>query len=512
MEKTKRTNIKFKDYVQNQLMLVPPSLDEMVDPKHPVRIVNRVIEQIDLDPLLAKFKGGGTSSYHPRMLLKVVVFAYLMNIYSSRRIESALKENIHFMWISGMSQPDHNTINRFRSERLQGVLQKVFGQVVELLVSEGLVTLKEVYVDGTKIEANANRYTFIWGKAIKTSIERIKKQLEELWEYTQKLAEEELKDTTPTTFEQIDEKKVEETINKINEVLRDKPVSKKVSQKLKYAQKNWPGNLAKYEEQQKILQERNSYSKTDHDATFMRMKEDHMLNGQLKPGYNLQISTQNQFILLFSVHQTATDFGTLPVHLNQFEELYGKMPEEATADAGYGSDENYTYLRGKNITAYIKDAYFDKDCKGKPTQRGFHASNLFYNQQLDCFYCPMGQPMAFAGKRKNITVNGFEQELSFYQAVNCHGCPLRGVCHKRKENRIIEVNHRLRASIQKTRELLLSEEGIRHRKKRPVDVEPVFGNIKQNKGFKRFLLRGKNKVEIEVGLISIAHNLKKWSC
>ena len=459
MEKTKRTNIKFKDYVQNQLMLVPPSLDEMVDPKHPVRIVNRVIEQIDLDPLLAKFKGGGTSSYHPRMLLKVVVFAYLMNIYSSRRIESALKENIHFMWISGMSQPDHNTINRFRSERLQGVLQKVFGQVVELLVSEGLVTLKEVYVDGTKIEANANRYTFIWGKAIKTSIERIKKQLEELWEYTQKLAEEELKDTTPTTFEQIDEKKVEETINKINEVLRDKPVSKKVSQKLKYAQKNWPGNLAKYEEQQKILQERNSYSKTDHDATFMRMKEDHMLNGQLKPGYNLQISTQNQFILLFSVHQTATDFGTLPVHLNQFEELYGKMPEEATADAGYGSDENYTYLRGKNIT-----------------------------------------------------VNGFEQELSFYQAVNCHGCPLRGVCHKRKENRIIEVNHRLRASIQKTRELLLSEEGIRHRKKRPVDVEPVFGNIKQNKGFKRFLLRGKNKVEIEVGLISIAHNLKKWSC
>jgi len=229
-------------------MLLPPSLEEMIDINHPVRVVNRVIEQIEIDPVIEKYKGGGTSSYHPRMLLKVVVFAYLMNIYSSRRIEAALKENIYFMWISGMSQPDHNTINRFRSERLQGVLRKVFGQVVELLALEGLVSLKEVYIDGTKIEANANRYTFVWGRAIKTNIGRIKKQLEELWAYTLKLAAEELQDTTPTTFEQIDEKKVEETIAKINEALKDKPVSKKVAQKLKYAKKNWPGNLAKYDD------------------------------------------------------------------------------------------------------------------------------------------------------------------------------------------------------------------------------------------------------------------------
>jgi len=512
MKKPIKTTIKFKEYSQGQVMLLPPSLEEMIDIHHPVRVVNRVIEQIEIDPVLEKYKGGGTSSYHPRMLLKVVVFAYLMNIYSSRRIEAALKENIYFMWISGMSQPDHNTINRFRSERLQGVLRKVFGQVVELLALEGLVSLKEVYIDGTKIEANANRYTFVWGRAIKTNIGRIKKQLEELWAYTLKLAAEELQDTTPTTFEQIDEKKVEETIAKINEALKDKPVSKKVAQKLTYAKKNWPGNLARYDEQQKILQGRNSYSKTDPDATFMRMKEDHMLNGQLKPGYNFQISTQNQFILLYSIHQTTTDFGTLPVHLNQFEDLYGKMPEVATADAGYGSDENYTFLEENKITAYVKDTYFDKDRTSKPYHQDFHTNNLFYNPQLDCFYCPMGQPMAFIGKRKKVTDNGFEQELSLYQAVNCQGCPLRGVCHKSKGNRTIEVNHRLRKSIQKARELLLSEEGIQHRKQRPTDVEPVFGNIKQNKGFKRFMLKGKDKVEIEAGLLSIAHNLKKWSC
>ena len=187
MKKNRISKAKFKDYAHNLLMLIPPSLEDLIDKNHPVRIVNQVLNKIDLDPLLARYKGGGTSSYHPRMLLKVVVYAYLSNIYSSRKMEAALKENIHFMWIAGMSTPDHNTINRFRSERLKGVLKKVFGKVVELLVEQELVSLKEVYLDGTKLEANANRFTFVWGNAIKTSKARIKKQLEELWEYTKKL-------------------------------------------------------------------------------------------------------------------------------------------------------------------------------------------------------------------------------------------------------------------------------------------------------------------------------------
>jgi transposase len=178
MKKPIKANIKFKDYSRGQTMLLPPSLDEMIDANHPVRIVDMVIDQVEMDPLIEKFKGGGTSSYHPRMLLKVMVFAYLSNTYSSRRMEAALKENIYFMWISGMSQPDHNTLNRFRSERLKGVLKQVFGKVVELLVEQGLVTLKEVYIDGTKIESKANRYTFVWGKAIKRNKEKIQKQSE----------------------------------------------------------------------------------------------------------------------------------------------------------------------------------------------------------------------------------------------------------------------------------------------------------------------------------------------
>ena len=290
-------SVAFKAYHQNQSMLLPPSLDELIAQAHPVRIVNQVLDKIDIDPLLKKYKGGGSSSFHPRMLLKVLVYSYINNTYSSRKIEAALKENIHYMWLSGMSTPDHNTINRFRSDRLKEVLRQVFTQVVELLAAEGLLNIKELYTDGTKIEANANRYTFVWGNAIKTSKERIKKQLDELWQYAVKVAAAELPDTDPTRFDKIDAEKVEQTIEQINEALKDKPVSNQVKQKLNYAKKNWPSNLKKYEQQEKILKARSSYSKTGHDATFMRMKEDHMLNGQLKPGYNFQISTNNQYTL-----------------------------------------------------------------------------------------------------------------------------------------------------------------------------------------------------------------------
>ena len=151
------SKVVFKSYAPNQMQLLPPSLEELIDKNHPVRIVNQIIEQIDIEPLLKKYHGGGSSSFHPRMMLKVLVYAYLSNVYSSRRIEAALKENIHFMWLSGMNQPDHNTLNRFRSERLKEVLKELFGKVVELLVASGHVSLKEVYTDGTKIEANANR-------------------------------------------------------------------------------------------------------------------------------------------------------------------------------------------------------------------------------------------------------------------------------------------------------------------------------------------------------------------
>ncbi len=506
----KSSRIKFKPYYQHQLMAIPPTFDELIPQGHPVRIVNQIIDEINLDPLLKKYKVRGCASYHPRMLLKVLVYGYLCNIYSSRKLEAATMENIHFMWLAGMEQPDHNTINRFRSDRLKGVIKKVFSQVVLLMAESGHVDLQRIYTDGTKIESKANRYTFVWGKRIKNSRERIAKQLEDLWNYTQEIAREELKDTTPTSFDTTDPDEVRRTVQQIDEALKDKPVDKKVRQKVNYAKKNWPEKLDQYNKDEQILEGRGSYSKTDTDATFMRMKEDHMKNGQLKPGYNAQISTNNQIITNYTIHQNPADTKTLKPHLASFKREYGFLPKELTADAGYGSEENYEYLEQNHVEAYVKYNHFDREQRQKGKAMPIsHMDNLYYNKEQNCFFCPMGQRMEFIGHKNELTDAGYTRLISRYQAQNCDGCPLRGACHKSKNNRIIEVSHRLNELKAMVRERLLSEKGIMHRKKRPVDVEPVFGMLKQNKGFRRFLLKGLDKVGIEFGLLALAHNLKK---
>lgn len=504
--------VTFKPYEQNQMMLLPPSLEELISSNHPVRIVNQVIEKINIKPLLKLYKGGGSSSYNAKMMLKILVYSYLKNIYSSRKIEEMTKENIHMMWIAGMNSPDHHTINRFRSEKLKKVLEEIFTQIVMLLVESGQLSIKEIYIDGTKIEANANKYTFVWGKAIKKNKARIKEQLKQLWQYTQELAAEEENQAEEEEFEEIDPEKVKETIEKIDEQLKDKPVSKKIKQKLSYAKKNWPDAIERYKKQEEILGQRNSYSKTDEEATFMRMKEDNMQNGQLKAGYNLQLSSNNQYIVNYSIHQKPTDTTTLPEHIEIFNEKYNQLPEVIVADAGYGSEENYQYIEDRKIEGYVKYNYFDRDQKKtRKDNNPFSAEKLYYNQEKDCYYCPMGQKMSRVGQKQRVTENNYIRRITQYKAVNCTGCPIRSVCHKSQTERIISISHKGNQLKQRAREKLESDIGIRYRKKRPVEVEPIFGNIKQNKKFKRFLLRGIEKVKTEVGLIAIAHNLMKFS-
>ena len=506
-----KSKIVFKDYNPNQMMLLPPSLEEMIPKNHPVRVVNQVVDTIDLDFLLTKYKGGGCSSYHPRLMLKVLIYGYLTNTYSSRKIEEALHQNIHYMWLSGMQHPDHNTINRFRSYRLKDVLKEVFSQVVQLLVESGHVNLKEVFTDGTKIEASANRYTFVWGRAIKTSRNRIQRQLKELWDYAESVARQELENNEPDDFEQINAEKVKQTIEKIDKALENKKVDKKVKQKLNYAKKNWPENLDKYDRYEKKLGNRKSLSKTDPDATFMRMKEDHMLNGQLKPGYNWQISTQNQYILDYTIHQDLADTSTLETHVDSLIETLGDTPDVLVADSGYGSEQNYEYLENKGIEAFVKYNNFHKEQTKKWKENPYRIENLHYNEELDCYYCPMGQPMTYIGSKKRKSGRGYLQSTRLYQAQNCQGCPMRGPCHKAKGNRTIEVDPRLINYKEIIKERLNSERGKAYRSQRPIEPEAVFGNIKNNHNYRRFLLRGIAKVEIEAGLLSLAHNLAKMA-
>jgi transposase len=501
----------FKPYNQQQILAIPPTLEELIPKGHPVRTVNEIINKLNIEPLLKAYHIKGSSCYHPQLLLKVLVYGYVTNIYSSRKLAAACKESVFFMWLSSMSYPDHNTINRFRGVRLKHALRSVFEDVVKLLASEGLLSIEEVNTDGTKIEANANKYTFVWKRSIQTNKEKMKKQLTEIWEYAQQVATDEDKMPEPPDLTEISSEKVNATVSKLNEKLAGKEnIDKKVRAKLGYITRNFPANMAKYEQQEAILGQRNSYSKTDPDATFMRMKEDHMLNGQLKPGYNVQISTSNQFIVNYTLHPNPTDTTTLASHLAQHEASFGAAPKKLTADAGYGSEENYTLLEQKQIMPFVKYGMFDREKnENQNAKNPFAADKLYYNQEKDCYICPMGQAMNYIGESQRTTGNGFIQTAKRYQAQNCANCPLGGACHKLPGNRIIAINQNLMRLKQRAYELLNSEEGIERRKKRCYDVEPVFANIKQNHGFRRFMLRGKEKVEIEWGLLAIAQNIRK---
>jgi transposase len=507
------TKVVFKNYTPNQPSLLPPSLEELIKANHPVRIVNQVIDQINIGPLLASYKGGGSSSYHPRMMLKVLVYGYLSNIYSSRKIEAALEENIHFMWLAGNNKPDHNSINRFRSDRLGKALKAIFTELVQLLATEGLLDIKTVYTDGTKIEANANRYSFVWGKNVSNSRERIKKQVDELWQYAQQVAKEELADIAPVEYDPAKPEQVAAAVAQIDNALSKKKIDQKIRQKLTYARNNFAANTQKANEQQTIVssskEKRSSYSKTDHDATFMRMKEDHMKNGQLKPAYNLQVSSNNRYIVNYSLHQTTADTRTFIAHFEQYRQLYQQVPDTVTADAGYGSEENYAYLESNQINGFVKYNHFHLEQRSTKKQNQFAQNQLPYDEAFDCFTCPAQKQLYNMGSYHTTNESGYAQVITRYQSTGCTDCTLRAQCHKSKNDRIIDVNHQLRIYKVQAKAKLNSENGIKHRKKRPADVEPVFAQMKHNKGFKRFMLRGIKKVEIEAGLIAIAINLAR---
>src|SRR5574344_770148 len=495
---------KFKSYNQGQVSLFPPSLDEKVPKNSPARIINQIVDNLDLSKVFDTYKGGGTTAYNPRMMLKVVLYGYLNNIYSSRKIEQALTDRVTFMWLSGNQTPDHNTINRFRSSYLKDSIHEVFTQVVVMLVEMGCLSLEVAYIDGTKIESRANRYTFVWRK----SIEKHKERLEEKIHKVLGMIEEGIaqdnnpEDDPPTPFNSEEIKKRVAQINRENRSKEEQKAIKTLENKLL-------PKLEEYERHLQTLGNRNSYSKTDSDATFMRMKEDHMLNGQLKPAYNVQISTENQFISHYDFYPNPTDTLTLIPFLNGFENRYNILPDKVVADSGCGSEENYEFMQVNDIEPFVKFNYFHKEQKKAFKKNGFLSQNLYYNADEDYYVCPMGQHMNKIGKKRSKTASGYTSTATIYEAKNCKGCPLKCLCSNAKGNRRIEVNHNLNRHKQRIRELLTSEEGIYHRSQRPIEPESVFGQTKSNKHYNRFRHFKKDKVLMDFAIFAIAFNLGK---
>jgi len=270
----------------NQVALLPPSYDELIPENHLVRVVNDAVEKIDVSSLLAQYKGGGTSSYHPKMMLKVLVYAYAERFYSSRQIAKALRENIHFMWISGENRPDFRTINDFRGNRMKAVIEDVFSAVLEFLVAAGHVKLEHYFLDGTKIGADANKHKVVWAKRRENYHKRVQEQIKDLLKHIEQVNEEEQAEYGDDDLEElggngqadVNSELLKEKIDELNQKLRDKTRPKKDTRPVRKALKKLEGDclvrLEKYEQQEETLKGRNSYSKTDPDASSMRMKED----------------------------------------------------------------------------------------------------------------------------------------------------------------------------------------------------------------------------------------------
>ena len=492
---------------RKQNLLLPPSLDELVPENHMVRVVDAVIDRLDISDILSTYRGGGNSAFNPKMMLKVLVFAYLSNVYSSRRIEELLKRDIYFMWLAGMKRPDFRTINYYRGKRLKEGFDAVFTQVVRLLHEEGFVSLKVQYIDGTKIESVANKYTFVWRGSVEKYDARLKAKTEALLRQIEQ--NHAIENQENPVSEELTAEEVTKRVERIKEKVDADNLGKEERKALKQIETDSVPRMNRYREQLETMGSRNSYSKTDPDATFMRMKEDAMLNGQLKPGYNIQISTENQFITNFGIYQRPTDTLTMISYLESFKARYGMQSEEIVADSGYGSEENYEYMFSNGMTPYVKYNMFHVEQRRSYRNNPFRVSNLFYNPDDDFYVCPMGQKLNFIRQEKRYTASGYQQTVSVYRAGRCEGCPLRGQCHKSKRDRQIEVNHTLDDYKARARELLTSEQGIKHRSNRPIEPEAVFGQIKECGRFRRLRLKGLTGAKIDFGLKALAHNLRK---
>jgi transposase len=549
--KRKRIPPNFKEYTQGQVVLLPTDLEGQIPPKHLVRVVNTAIEKMDLSALLAQYKGGGTSSYHPKMMLKVLIYAYTQQLYSSRKIAKALRENIYFMWLSGNQQPDFRTINRFRSVVVKDVIEDIFTSVLELLIEEGYVKLENYFLDGTKMEANANKYSWVWAKSTRRYKQKLQEKVNELIVQIEQVNEAENAEYGERDLEEmgsdepLDSEKLEQKIQELNQRLKDqqdkpqelqaevvkqdvsskpdekpaKPKKKrgrrgksklqKAQEALKKLKEDSLPRQKKYEDQERKLTGRNSYSKTDVDATLMRMKDDYMNNGQLKPGYNLQMGTEGQFVVGFSVHQRPGDPGCLVPHLNGVKDKLGRLPKNVIADSGYGSEENYAYLEQEQVGSYVKYNTFGKEQRARYKPNLFAADQLKYDPVKDELICPVDKRLKYQYTFHTKTDNGYRAERRCYEAEDCSGCSLKEQCTKAKGNRRVHMSFQLKAWRQQASQNLTSQEGQKLRSQRGVEVESVFGRLKEDWGFRRFLLRGKEKVKTEFGLLCIAQNLAK---
>lgn len=511
-----------KNYTENssgyQLKL-PLNIETIIPENDSVRLLSQFVEEMDLTDLYSTY--ARINSLSPRTLLKIVLYSYMNGDYSSRSMELNCKRDINFMFLlEGHSAPDHATLARFRSIHFAPCSRRILAEVSNMLYDMGEISGETIFIDGTKIEASANKYTFVWKKAV------TKNQAKLLIKLADFVAEcEELYGIKIVYGSTVKMKHVKRLRKKLWKLCKEENITfvhgtgkrKSSLQKSFETLEEYLNKLKEYNQKIHKCGTRNSYSKTDEDATFMRMKEDAMMNGQLKPAYNLQHGVDSEYITWLTVGPQPTDTTTLIPFLKEAEQNLKFKYKNITADAGYESEENYLFLEENGQTAFIKPANYEIAKTRKYKNDIGKIDNMEYDEEGDFYVCKNNQKLVVDHIRHSKSKTGYVSEKTIYKCENCEGCPYKSECIKgnncktplEERTKVLQAAKKFIEQRKADLERIVSEEGTLYRMNRSIQAEGSFGDIKQDMQFRRYLTKGTANVLAESTLLAIARNINK---
>ena len=521
--KSNKTQVDYTVYGAGYQVCLPIHMEKIIPSDEPVRLLSAVLEELDYSKLAATYSRKGRIEYSPSLLFKIAVYACTRRIYSSREIELACRENVNFMYLlEGQGAPDHNTIARFRSEHLPNAVEDLLSQMVNLLASYGEISFEEsaVFIDGTKIEANAGRYTFVWKtKVSKNQVKLGEKITRELPLLLEKAGANIVlpKQITVQLLKKLRKRLYAEKEQRQVKFAHGKGHRKNGLQKAIETLNEWLERLKRYNLDIHICGERNSYSKTDPDATFMHMKEDHMKNGQLKPAYNVNVATVSEYIIGNYISADRSDSRTFIPFL---DELCRKHPvKRVVVDSGYESEENYRYAdENEQLSLFVKPSNHEQKKTRKYQTDIGRRENMPYDAEKDEYTCAQGKKLSAVSTKIRKSESGYTQEVTVYACSDCKDCPLKEKCIRQKktdktplEDRVkrLNVSKYFLAQRESMEKKISTEEGILLRINRSIQAEGVFATIKEDMNFRRFMMRGKKNVTVEWHLVSMAYNILK---
>ena len=500
---------------------LPLNLETVIASDDPVRLLSQFVEELDLTDLYATYDRIRKNTVSPRQMLKIVIYAAMNRLYSSRDIETACTRDINFMYLlEGLPAPDHASIARFRTFHFSCCLETILAQMSEWLYKNGHITGHDIFIDGTKIESCANKYTFVWKKATLKNCGKLQEKAVSLvgnCEENYGLRVVHDGKVSLHTMKRLRKKlyriRESEGIIFVNGSGKRKTRLQRDIETLE----EYIGKLKEYVKKIHVCGERNSYSKTDPDATFMRMKEDYMKNGQLKPAYNLQHGVDSEYIVWLTISPLTTDTNTLIPFLRGMEKRLSFKYENIVADAGYESEENYVFCEENGQKAFIKPTNYEISRTRKYRNDISRVENMAYDGENDTYLCRNGKILRMEETRKRKTKTGYIREVSIYKCSDCGGCPCKGSCihgnncmtPMEERNKHLEISKVFLKKRQECLDRITGEEGMMLRMNRSIQAEGSFSETKDGMGFRRYLSRGKKNVLAESIIVAMARNINK---